>query len=162
MMAKVYIILGGNLGDRMKNLELARNLIGDKIGPVVSCSSIYETEPWGFVSEKLFINQAVEIDTVLTPLEILQCIKMIEEELGRTRGVERYMERTIDIDILFYDYIVTETQELTIPHPEMAKRRFVLEPLAEIAPEMIHPVLKKLVKELLVECTDSCKVARIN
>jgi 2-amino-4-hydroxy-6-hydroxymethyldihydropteridine diphosphokinase len=160
-MSKVFLMLGGNLGDRLKYLTEARFLIEKSIGRVISCSSYYETEPWGFVHENLFLNQAVELEANLHPDEILNYVKGIETTLERTRGSERYKARTIDIDILFWDDLVINTLELTIPHPEMAKRRFVLEPMAEIAPELVHPGLHKTIHQLLSECQDFCKVIKL-
>ena len=160
-MPKVYLILGGNLGDRCKYLKEARGLIEKSIGKVVCCSSCYETEPWGFVHENLFLNQAVEVETSLSPFEILNSIKVIETSLGRIRGKERFNARTIDIDILFYDNLIINLPELIIPHPEMTNRRFVLSPLVEIAPDFVHPVLNKTIQQLLSECQDVCKVVKV-
>jgi 2-amino-4-hydroxy-6-hydroxymethyldihydropteridine diphosphokinase len=159
-MPKVFLLLGGNLGDRFNNLEQSRNLIELSIGRILLSSSVYETEPWGFSDDHSFLNQAVEVETDLLPLAILECIKTIEEKLGRDRGKDRYMARTMDIDILFYGQLVLEMPELIIPHPEMVKRRFVLEPLAEIAPQLVHPKLEKPISQLLVDCEDVCLVKR--
>jgi 2-amino-4-hydroxy-6-hydroxymethyldihydropteridine diphosphokinase len=160
-MARVFLILGGNLGDRFKYLEEARTLIEKSIGLLCSCSSYYETEPWGFTHENPFLNQALEVSTNLNPLEILNCIQSVETSLGRIRGMERYRARTIDIDILFYDDLVINTPELTIPHAEISKRRFVLEPMAEIASNFVHPVINKTIRMLLSECQDTGKVKKI-
>lgn len=159
-MPKVYLMLGGNLGDRHKYLDDARALIETSIGPLASCSSLYETEPWGFVHDHSFLNQAVEVRTILNPFEILERIGVIEASLGRVRGAGRYGARTVDIDILFFDDAVVNQPELIIPHPELARRRFVLDPMDEIAPDLVHPVLKKTIRELLTECTDGCTVFR--
>lgn len=159
-MQTVYLILGGNLGDRYKYLQEARALIEQSIGPLVTCSSFYETEPWGFAHDNSFLNQAIEVETRLNPFEILNEIKVIETSLGRSRGNERYSARTIDIDILFFGDAVIDAPELTIPHPEMAGRRFVLDPMCEIAPDLLHPLLQKTMQQLLAECQDACKVVR--
>ena len=160
-MASVYLILGGNLGDRFCYMEQARVSISERIGAIRKFSSFYETEPWGFSHDQLFLNQVFEVDTKLNPFEMLECINDIELNLGRVRNKDRYSSRTIDIDILFYDDLVIVTPALTIPHPEMTKRRFVLEPLAEIASEIVHPVLKKTIRQLLLDCEDLCKVYKV-
>lgn len=156
-MAKVYVGLGTNLGNKEENLRTAVYLINRKIGKVISLSSFYETAAWGFVSEHTFLNAAACIETTLSPTDILHVTQEIEREMGRkqksVQGV--YSDRPIDIDILLYDNLTLQTPELTIPHPLMTERRFVMEPLAEIAPEFIHPVLhqslSKLNKLLLTE-----------
>ncbi|HEY4786324.1 MAG TPA: 2-amino-4-hydroxy-6-hydroxymethyldihydropteridine diphosphokinase [Bacteroidales bacterium] len=158
MDTSVILILGSNLGDRFKYLQEARLHIDETIGSPIIISSIYETEPWGFTHENLFLNQVIQVNTALGPFEVLDKIQKIETKLGRERGNERYTARTIDIDILFYDDLIINTPKLTIPHIEMSGRRFVLEPLAEIVPMMVHPVYLKTVRELLTECEDRCKV----
>lgn len=155
------LILGGNLGDRFRYMNEAKALIAAHMGTIKLTSSFYETEPWGFEHEQLFLNQAVLIETDLLPHALLEQIKAIELGLGRIRDKERYSARTIDIDILFYDNLIQDNAELIIPHPRIASRRFVLEPLAEIVPELIHPIYHKTVKQLLLECDDSCKVRRL-
>lgn len=149
-MAKVYVGLGTNLGNKEENLRTAVYLINRKIGKVISLSSFYETAAWGFVSEHTFLNAAACIETTLSPTDILHFTQEIEREMGRkqksVQGV--YSDRPIDIDILLYDSLTLQTPELTIPHPLMTKRRFVMEPLAEIAPDFIHPVLHQSLSEL--------------
>ena len=159
-MATAYLILGSNIGDRQACIESAKRLISADAGAILSFSDMYETEPWGFVHENLFLNQVIAVETNLNPFELLAALKKIEISLGRIRHKERYTARTIDIDILFYDDVVISTPELTIPHAEIANRRFVLEPLAELAPEFIHPLLKMAVKELLAGCDDECGVRK--
>ena len=138
-MATLYLSLGTNLGDRHKNLSCALELIGREVGTVVSASDIIETEPWGFESSNRFLNMAAKGQTSLQPLEVLHATQEIERSLGRTRkSVDgEYHDRLIDIDILLYDNLVMETPELTIPHPLMYQRQFVMEPLAQIAPELV-------------------------
>ena len=137
-MATLYLSLGTNLGDRQKNLTSAMKLIGEKVGTVVSASDVMETDPWGFESANRFLNMAIKVDTTLQPLEVLHATQEIERKLGRTKkSVNReYHDRLIDIDILLYDDLVMNTPELTIPHPLMYKREFVMKPLAQIAPEL--------------------------
>lgn len=160
-MSKVFLILGGNLGNRQNNLEQARLLIEQTIGVTITCSACYETEPWGFAHENAFLNQVLQVETTLAPLSVLKEIQKIEISLGRVRGNDRYNARTIDIDILFYDNLIVTLPDLTIPHLHIAKRRFVLEPLAEVASEFVHPVLNLTVSELLTACEDTCKIVKI-
>lgn len=147
----VYLGLGTNLGDKEYNLRLAVRKIGERIGKVVSLSAFYATAPWGFSSGNTFLNAAACVDTLLPPLSVLHATQEIEREMGRTQksagGV--YSDRLIDIDLLLYDDRVLDTPELKLPHPLMHERRFVMEPLAEIAPELVHPVLGKKMRELL-------------
>ena len=137
-MATLYLSLGTNLGDRQKNLSLALELIGREVGTVVSASDILETEPWGFDSSNRFLNMAIKVETTLQPLEVLHATQEIERKLGRNHktAAGEYHDRLIDIDILLYDNLVMNTPELTIPHPLMYQREFVMKPLAQIAPEL--------------------------
>jgi 2-amino-4-hydroxy-6-hydroxymethyldihydropteridine diphosphokinase len=159
-MKTVFLSLGSNLGNRMDFLHLAKNAIETHIGTIFTCSSVYETEPWGFDSLNLFLNQVVVAATELQPQEILKTIHSIEKDLGRIHSKQRYSERTIDLDILFYDDLIYTSAELTIPHPEIQNRRFILEPLAEIAADMIHPALGINITGLLAKCEDKCVVVR--
>ena len=137
-MATLYLSLGTNLGDRQKNLTSAMALIGREIGTVVSASDVIETDPWGFDSANRFLNMAAKVQTDLQPLEVLHATQKIEKELGRShKTVNReYHDRLIDIDILMYDNLIMNTPELTIPHPLMHERDFVMKPLLQIAPEL--------------------------
>lgn len=137
-MATLYLSLGTNLGDRQKNLSCALELIGREVGTVVSASDPIETEPWGFESPNSFLNMAIKVDTTLQPTEVLHATQEIERKLGRTRKTTdgEYHDRLIDIDILLYDDLVMNTPELTIPHPLMYEREFVMKPLLQIAPEL--------------------------
>lgn len=147
-MSTVHIGIGSNLGDREQHCLKAIRLFSDKGVLVRRRSSMYETEPWGVKDQPRFVNMAIEGETALTPARLLEVLKMIEDEVGRVETF-RWGPRVIDLDILLYDDLVMSTPELTIPHPRMHEREFVLRPLAEIAPDKTHPVLKKTVKELL-------------
>lgn len=155
-MAKVYFSLGTNLGDKEQNLRTALQKIEEQIGKVISLSAFYVTAPWGFSSEHSFLNAAACVDTLLLPLEVLQKTQEIECALGRMHksvgGI--YSDRLIDLDLLLYDDLILSVTspngaELNLPHPLMADRDFVMKPMVEIAPELIHPVLQKSMKELL-------------
>jgi 2-amino-4-hydroxy-6-hydroxymethyldihydropteridine diphosphokinase len=143
----VYLSLGSNVGDREAQLQEARAKLA-AVGRVVAESSFYETEPVEFTQQPWFLNCVLALETSKTPQELIAVILRIEVEMGRRR-VQKKGPRTIDIDILLFDDTIVDSEELTIPHPTMHERRFVLEPLAEIAPELLHPVLKKTIRELL-------------
>lgn len=149
-MAIAYLTLGTNIGNKRRNMITAAALLAERVGDVLALSGFYETEPWGFQSENTFLNAALQLDTSLSPLELLKATQEIEIEMGRTQKSNgAYHDRIIDIDILLYDNLVLQTPELTLPHPLMHERLFVMEPLAEIAPNVIHPVFKKPVISLL-------------
>jgi 2-amino-4-hydroxy-6-hydroxymethyldihydropteridine diphosphokinase len=151
-MATVYIGIGSNLGSREENCRAAiRHLIHNGI-KVLQLSSKLETAPWGVEEQPEFINMAIKAETDLQPEELLELLKNAEVELGRAPG-PRWGPRVIDLDILLYNSLVMKTAELEIPHPLIAEREFVLKPLVEIAPDIIHPVLQKSIKELLAEIT---------
>jgi 2-amino-4-hydroxy-6-hydroxymethyldihydropteridine diphosphokinase len=143
----VYLSLGSNVGDREAQLQEARAKLA-AVGRVVAESSFYETEPVEFTQQPWFLNCVLALETSKTPQELIAAVLRIEVEMGRRR-VQKKGPRTIDIDILLFDDTIVDSEELTIPHPTMHQRRFVLEPLAEIAPELLHPVLKKTIRELL-------------
>ena len=161
-MHKVYLLIGSNRGEKKILIEKAQERLGMlSVKPVLS-SSFYESEPWGFESDEWFLNKAVLLETEQSPESLLRHILNIEKDLGRIRGAQKegYESREIDIDILFYDNLVIDSEFLTIPHPRMHLRKFVLEPLMEINPEIIHPVLFKSVRDLYLNCPDNSAVRR--
>lgn len=151
-MASVYLGLGTNIGNKRKNMVTAAALLAERAGDVLSLSSFYETEPWGFDSENTFLNAALELETSCSPMELLHQSQQIEREMGRTQKSDgSYHDRIIDIDILLYGNEIIHTEELVVPHPLMQQRLFVMQPLAEIAPSLVHPVLQKSMYELYME-----------
>jgi 2-amino-4-hydroxy-6-hydroxymethyldihydropteridine diphosphokinase len=152
-MPTVYIALGTNLGDRLANLRAAIAALPPSV-VVRQSSHVYETPPWGLTDQPAFLNMAVKAETRLEPAVLLANLKRIEQELGRTPTV-RWGPRLIDMDILFYDDLVLETPEATIPHPRLHERAFVLVPLVDIAPDFVHPRLGRTVAEMLAECDTS-------
>jgi 2-amino-4-hydroxy-6-hydroxymethyldihydropteridine diphosphokinase len=156
-MPKLYLLLGGNLGDRTAYLAQAREHIAAQVGSITQGSKLYETAAWGNTKQPNFLNQVLEVQTALTPEQVLQQVNSIEQELGRVRH-EHWGARVIDIDILFYDQLVLQSQRLTIPHPQLHLRRFTLMPLKEIAAHLVHPVLGQSIHELLENCGDKLEV----
>jgi len=158
---KVYLLLGSNLGDREQLINDAIKQIALEIGEVFIKSSVYETAAWGNENQPSFLNIALGVTTKLAPVEVLSKALEIELQLGRVRH-EKWGSRLIDIDLIFYDDIVVNMgAELQIPHPQMQYRKFVLEPLAQIAPDYLHPVLKITVREVLERLHDNLSVSRI-
>ena len=156
----VFLGIGTNLGNRGNNLKEAVSLIEEHIGQVLKSSFIYETEPWGFQSGDEFLNMVVKVETKLIPSGIMERILMIESLMGRVRGEKQYSSRVIDIDILLYERMVIDEKNLKVPHPLMHERKFVLVPLCEIEPDMVHPVLNKTISSLLKSCKDKSKVRK--
>jgi len=163
-MKKIFLMLGGNIGDRLYYLSQCVELLRSNVGQIVAMSSVYESEPWGFNDPQWFLNQVVAIETNVSPIVLLEKTKEIEKQLGRVRTTRRggacprpykkYQARTMDIDILLYGDIVINTPELVIPHPRINERLFVLKPMAEIAPDLLHPVLNRSIDYLAKKCTD--------
>ena len=157
-MNKVVLLLGGNQGDRFELLRKAEKLLNNNIGFIVSKSSIYESEPWGFNDENYFLNQIVVVQTEKAALEILSIIHSIENFCGRVRNGNQWEPRTMDIDILFFNDEIIKTKELTIPHVQIPNRLFTIIPLAEIDSGFVHPELQVNMNELLRKCKDKSVV----
>lgn len=151
--ATVYLGLGTNLGDRFSNLIVCKRLIFSKVGNIIKESSIYKTAAWGIKNQPDFLNQVICVETTLYPFALLKTLLDLEKAMGRVRK-QKWGERLIDIDILFYNDVIINSGELIIPHPFIEKRIFVLQPLAEIAGKMIHSVLRQTAAELLLENKD--------
>ncbi|GAB3179922.1 2-amino-4-hydroxy-6-hydroxymethyldihydropteridine diphosphokinase [Telluribacter humicola] len=160
-MATIYLILGANLGDRLSTIQRAATLIGERVGAVTKGSSVYQTAPWGVEEQPAFLNKVLAVETELAPEEVLRHLLDIEHELGRIR-YERWGARDIDIDMLYYGSLVMDSARLTLPHPRLHERRFALVPLAEIAPDFVHPVLGVDNARLLEQCSDSGEVVLLS
>lgn len=153
MIQNIFLLLGSNVGDRHAHLTRARILVDQKAGPVLFHSEVYETAPWGMKDQGKFLNQALQIETDLSPMDLLQMLKSIEKEVGRTE-TERWGPRIIDIDILFYGDQVVNHPDLKVPHPFLEERRFALLPLAELNPDFVHPISHLTVQQMLDACPE--------
>lgn len=159
-MNTAFVLVGSNLGDKEENFKSAKAFIEEKIGRIIRSSSLYETAAWGKTDQPAFLNQALQIQTNLTARELMREILKIEKDMGRERR-EKYGPRIIDIDILLFNEEQRDDPDLRIPHPELQNRLFALIPLAEIAPNLHHPVFKKSILHLLKECPDQLAVKKI-
>lgn len=160
-MYTAYLLIGGNLGDREKNLQQAAELAEAECGDLIAVSAVYETAAWGLTDQPAFLNQVLVLHTLLEPAELMHRLLQIEQQLGRTR-TEKMGPRTIDIDILLIDDLIIQSDNLTVPHPSLPLRRFALVPLAEVAAKRVHPVIRKTISELLTDCPDTLDVRKIS
>jgi 2-amino-4-hydroxy-6-hydroxymethyldihydropteridine diphosphokinase len=156
----IFLHTGSNLGNRFDYLNKANQLIESQIGSIKIQSSFYKTAAWGVTDQPAFINQAICVETDLSPNKLLKTIHQIEAELGRVR-ITKWAERVIDIDILFFNDLIIENKNLEIPHPRIGERNFVLVPMNEIAPDLVHPVFQKNIQTLLKECLDHLQVTAV-
>jgi len=159
-MNKTYLLLGSNIGDSTTHFKNAKKHLTKKIGTIIRSSSIYSTSAWGNKNQADFLNQIIILDNKLDPQQTIQTILEIEVEMGRTR-MKKNEPRVIDIDILFYNKLIINTKKLTVPHPLMQERNFVMTPLNELSPNFIHPVLKKKIHQLYLTCKDKLAVHKI-
>ena len=157
-MHQVFLGIGGNTGNKQDNFSKVYTFIKNELGEIIKRSSVYETPPWGFQSDENFWNQVLLIETGFPPEEVLKKTAEIENRFGRKRRTAGYTSRKMDIDILYFDELVLEAKNLTIPHPQIANRLFVLVPLAEIAPEFMHPQLKITSLQLVEKCPDKSEI----
>jgi 2-amino-4-hydroxy-6-hydroxymethyldihydropteridine diphosphokinase len=149
-----FLSLGGNMGDRLENLNSARQQISLVCGLVAQESGIYETEAWGHESDKKYLNQVIRIETGLNAFELIDQLQQIEKKIGRERFEKQFTDRIIDIDLLFFNNETINTAGLIVPHPRLHLRKFVLVPLADLGTDILHPVLNKKTSHLLTECED--------
>ena len=159
-MNRIYLLLGSNLGDPRKQLTRAKKIISSTLGPIERSSSLYKTKAWGKTDQPDFINQVIVIVSELSPENLMEKILLIEADLGRIRK-QKNNPRTIDIDILFYNKEIIKSKKLTIPHPLLQERNFVMYPLNELSPNFLHPVLKKSIHQILLSCPDTLTVNKI-
>lgn len=157
MLNKIFFQLGSNIGDRFRNMNQSIEFISERIGDVLNKSSVYESTPWGVENQRNFLNQVICVQSNHDSFTILDLALQIEKDMGRVR-IEKWGERIIDIDILFFNDAIIETDKLCVPHQFISKRKFVLEPLNELAPNFVHPKLNKTIAQLLNDCKDQEKV----
>jgi len=157
----IYILLGSNKGNRSEQINIALAEITALLGPSVAVSSLYETQPWGFNHEQTFFNQAAAFITSMNPFDLMDKFLEIEKKMGRIRTAEKNAERIIDIDILLYGKDIIHQNNLIVPHPLLCERRFALVPLEEIASQVLHPLYRKTIWQLLLECDDKCWVKKL-
>ena len=161
-MNQAVLIIGGNVGDRLANLKKTISLLKVEGAEISLVSSVFKTEPWGYISESWFYNMVLKVDIRLELKSFFTILQGIEKEMGRLeKTTEGYADRIIDIDILFFNEVIIQEDNLQVPHPRLHLRKFVLEPLKEVLPDLIHPVLKKSIRELSEECEDSSVVIKI-
>lgn len=159
IMNTAYLLIGSNLGNKAAYLMQASVLLEIYCGKIIRKSAYYETAPWGFLEQPAFLNQAIAIETTLLPEQLMKTLLEIETKMGRIRSIE-LGPRNIDLDILLIDSYIIDSPTLTVPHPALPDRRFALIPMAEIAPILVHPILKKTIQELLEECKDDSDVQK--
>lgn len=161
-MSKVFLGIGGNIGNKAIIFNRVYLFIENNLGRILTKSSVYESPPWGFHAEENFWNQVLIIKTSLSPEKLLQKIHNIEGAFGRKRNKKQYASREMDIDILYYDNVFMETEELIIPHPRISQRKFILVPLAEIAPDFKHPLRRFTNLQMLENCKDESTVKKVH
>lgn len=156
----IFLLIGSNLGGRLSNLNRCVDLISTELGSIIKPSSVYETAPWGKSDQPNYLNQAIQIETNFGPAELLGRCLTLEKQLGRERK-EKWGARVIDVDLIYFNDRIINSKDLVIPHPRMTERKFVLEPLTEISPNFMHPLLKKTNQELLTDCKDQLPIKRL-
>lgn len=161
-MAKIGLILGSNLDGKFHYLKTASVFLQDNVGAIICASSIYASPPWGYKSQNEYINQVLIIETSQSPMQVLEKNLLIEKALGRERSENGYTDRTIDIDILFYEDLISLKEKLMLPHPRLHLRKFCLIPLMEVLPEWRHPQLNIYIDKLIANCEDKSELRKID
>ncbi|MFM7104114.1 MAG: 2-amino-4-hydroxy-6-hydroxymethyldihydropteridine diphosphokinase [Flavobacteriales bacterium] len=160
-MRLIYLSLGSNLGNRLELLSETRDFIEFNIGDIVNSSDVYETEPWEMENVEPFLNQVLSVRTAMSNTQIINEISEIDAFYGRKRSTEKYLSREMDVDVLFIEQEIIDTPKLKVPHPKISERRFILEPLCQIAPDFVDPLTQKTITSLLESCQDKCKVKKL-